>query len=248
MREIIWKGNQYTNKENRGGAIPICIVNHISAGTLYSMDQWFTDPSNNVSSAHFGVGKDGEIHQYVKIEERAWANGLPVDKIPLSPASIVRDMNCNPNIYTVSIEHEGTDGDLTEEQFKSSCWLHRYIMQQIIDIWGTGMGLGTYNVLGHYQIDPWRKPSCPGPKFPWDRQRAELSIAEKMTLQEYEDRLWPPELTWGDKLKRIEAVNNELNWYMAEVAKGQGNGYADGCMERYMKMYDAMHELGYLPK
>ncbi|WP_438447403.1 N-acetylmuramoyl-L-alanine amidase [Gorillibacterium sp. sgz5001074] len=248
MPEIIWKGNEHTNKESRYGVVPICIVDHISTSTMYSMDSWFTDPKNDGSSAHFGVGKDGMIHQYVKIEDNAWAQGLPVAKIPLSPAPIVRDMNCNPNLYCVSIEHEGTDGELTEEQFKATVWLHRYIMQYINDKWNPGMDLGSYNVLGHYQVDPWRRPNCPGPKFPWDRLRAELAVAEKQTLEELELRLWPAETGWADRLERIQAVNNELNWYMEEVAQGEGVGYANGCMDRYMALYEFMNNQGFLPK
>lgn len=248
MPEIIWKGNEHTNRESRYGVIPICIVNHISTSTMYSMDQWFTNPNNNQSSATFGIAKTGEIHQYVSIDDMAWAQGLPAAKIPLSPAPIVRDMNCNPNLYSVSIEYEGTDGELTEEQFKAGVWLHLYIMQHINDKWDAGMGLGSYNVLGHFQIDPWRRPNCPGPKFPWDRLRAELAVAETLTLEELERRLWPPETGWDEKLERIQVVNNELNWFMAEVAKGEGNGYADGCMDRYMAIYNFMDQQGFLPK
>ncbi|MFB6364454.1 N-acetylmuramoyl-L-alanine amidase, partial [Paenibacillus elgii] len=117
-REIIWKGNGYTNSNDRGGIVPVSIVNHISAGTMSSMDSWFRSPGNKVSSAHFGVARDGRIHQYVKIERMAWANGITTDRIPLAKAPIVKDFGINPNLYTVSIEHEGTDGELTEAQFQ----------------------------------------------------------------------------------------------------------------------------------
>ena len=168
-REIIWKGNEHTNSNDRGGIVPVAIVNHISAGTMSSMDNWFRSPGNQVSSAHFGVAKDGRIHQYVKIERMAWANGLKTDRIPFATAPIVKDIGINPNLYTVSIEHEGTDGELTEEQFQASVWLHRYIRQYVRETWGKEIPFDEYHVIGHFQIDPVRKPNCPGPKFPWSR-------------------------------------------------------------------------------
>lgn len=168
---------------------PFVIVDHIAEATIGSVDNWFTDPGNDNSSAHFCVGKNGEIHQYVRIEDYAWANGLGTDMWKNAPAPVVRDMNCNPNYYTVSIEHEGVDGDLTDTQFYATCWLHRYIMDYVKGVYGVTMALGNYNVIGHNQVDPKRKPSCPGGKFPWDRLFAELAKAEKLTLKEYEMEL-----------------------------------------------------------
>jgi N-acetyl-anhydromuramyl-L-alanine amidase AmpD len=186
---IQWKGNEHTNKSSREGVKPFVIVDHIAEATIGSVDNWFTDPGNDNCSAHFCVGKNGEIHQYVKIEDYAWANGLAAGMWNDAPAKVVRDMNCNPNYYTISIEHEGTDGDLTDDQFYASAWLHRYIMDYVKNTFGVTMTLGNYNVIGHNQVDPKRKPCCPGDKFPWDRLYTELAKAEKMTLKEYEMEL-----------------------------------------------------------
>ncbi|GIP38623.1 hypothetical protein J31TS4_19030 [Paenibacillus sp. J31TS4] len=173
--QVIWKGNQHTNSSSRGGMVPCAIVDHISAGSMGSMDNWFTDPSNTVSSAHFGVSKTGAIHQYVPIDRMAWANGLTAAQIPNAPAQIVRDMGVNPNLYSVSIEHEGTDGALTEAQFTASVQLHAYIRDFILDKWGRRFPLDKYHVIGHCHINPVGKPNCPGPKFPWDRLYQALS-------------------------------------------------------------------------
>ncbi|WP_088832653.1 N-acetylmuramoyl-L-alanine amidase [Paenibacillus tyrfis] len=214
-REIIWKGNEFTNSNDRGGNVPVAIVNHISAGTMSSMDSWFRSSGNQVSSAHFGVSKDGRIHQYVKIERMAWANGITADRFPYATASIVNDFGINPNLYTVSIEHEGTDGELTEEQFQASVWLHRYIRQYVRDIWGKEIPFDEYHVIGHFQIDPIRKPNCPGPKFPWSRLYAALKNEEE------ED----------DMAKLDQGVAQTLiNSYLKpswEVADGQEKAAAD---------------------
>ena len=46
------------------GSRPEAIVVHIIVGSLTSADGHFNDPKAAVS-AHYGVGKNGEIHQYV---------------------------------------------------------------------------------------------------------------------------------------------------------------------------------------
>ncbi|WP_438431987.1 N-acetylmuramoyl-L-alanine amidase [Gorillibacterium sp. sgz500922] len=167
---IIPKGNAHTNSSSRDGHVPFVIVDHISAGTMASMDAWFTSPGNEVSSAHFGVSKTGEIHQYVTLDRMAWANGLTVDVMAKATAPIFRQLApVNPNKYSVSIEHEGSDGELTEAQFAASVWLHRFIAAEVKRLYGQALPLDERHVIGHFQVDPVRKPFCPGPKFPWTR-------------------------------------------------------------------------------
>lgn len=179
-REIVWMGNEHTNSSARGDIVPIVIVDHISAGTMNSLDSWFRSAGNITSSAHFGVAKDGRIHQYVKIQRMAWANGIGAADIAASGTPIVHDHpGVNPNLYSVSIEHEGTDGDLTPEQLAASVWLHRFIQQQILEIWGVSFPLDRYHVIGHFMVNPVGKPFCPGAKFPWERLFAELAEKEE---------------------------------------------------------------------
>jgi len=45
---IIQRGSSHTNSSSRDEQIPIIIVDHISAGTMSSMDAWFTSPDNQV--------------------------------------------------------------------------------------------------------------------------------------------------------------------------------------------------------
>ncbi|MCL6605621.1 MAG: N-acetylmuramoyl-L-alanine amidase [Paenibacillus sp.] len=168
--QIIQKGSKHTNFSGRGGHIPIAIVDHISGGTMASMDSWFTSPGNTVSSAHYGVSKAGEIHQYVDITKMAWCNGISIESMPKATAAIIQELApINPNKYTVSIEHEGTDGTLTEAQFTATVWLHKHISDEVKRLYGKAIILDEKHVLGHFQVDPVRKPYCPGPKFPWSR-------------------------------------------------------------------------------
>ncbi|WP_438435387.1 N-acetylmuramoyl-L-alanine amidase [Gorillibacterium sp. sgz500922] len=183
--QIIQKGNAHTISSSRDGRIPCVIVDHISAGTMASMDAWFTSPGNEVSSAHFGVSKTGEIHQYVPLDRMAWANGLTVEAMAKAAAPIVRqNAPINPNKYSVSIEHEGTDGELTEAQFAASVWLHRFIRDEIKRLYGQTIPLDEQHVIGHYQVDPVRKPFCPGPKFPWKQLYEALKEEAKVKKEE----------------------------------------------------------------
>ncbi|TGE31356.1 N-acetylmuramoyl-L-alanine amidase [Desulfosporosinus sp. Sb-LF] len=68
---IVWKGSP--NFSSSKGYRTLAIVNHIMSGTLTGTDAWFTNPESKVSS-HFGVGENGAIHQYVELENVAWAN------------------------------------------------------------------------------------------------------------------------------------------------------------------------------
>lgn len=175
--------------QSRGSNKPLVIVNHISVGTMGSMYNHFANRANKASS-HFGVGRDGSIVQYVDLNQAAWTQG----KIQLPSASIIKQMGGNPNLYGVSIEHEGyagngIQGDLTEEQFWATCWLHKYIQETVQAIYSVRIELNSHHVIGHYQIDSKGKPFCPGPLFPWSNLYSELVYANQMTLEEYTERL-----------------------------------------------------------
>lgn len=142
----------------RGGNKPLAIINHIMCGTLDGTDSWFKNPSSQVS-AHFGVGKDGSVHQYVKEEDTAWANGRKSspDQDWLSQFPAV-----NPNQWTISIEHEGyPDQPFTPEQIAATIELHKYLVNK----WG--IVIDDTHITGHFRIDSVSRKDCPGPNFPW---------------------------------------------------------------------------------
>lgn len=153
---ISWKGSP--NFSTPKGYKFIAIVNHIMAGTLAGTDSWFANPVSKVSS-HFGVGKKGEIHQYVNLKNPAWANG-GVNK-PTWPKLI---SGVNPNYYTVSIEHEGYSWNvMPEAQYQATLALHRWLIGTL------GIPVTRDNIIGHYRIDSVNKANCPGAGFPWNR-------------------------------------------------------------------------------
>ncbi len=85
------------------------VVLHIMDGTLMGTQSWFNNPAAQASS-HFGVGKTGEILQWVDTADRAWAEA-------------------GGNSTYLSIEHEGYGGDvLTDAQLHATAaivaWAH----------------------------------------------------------------------------------------------------------------------------
>lgn len=92
MDGIIWKGspNHYTGRQGYGVTH---ITLHIMVGYLAGTDSTFANPSSQ-SSAHYGVGATGEIHQYVAETDGSYS-----------------DANYPSNCSTISIEHEGGMAD-----------------------------------------------------------------------------------------------------------------------------------------
>lgn len=102
-------------KGRPAGFRPEAIVIHIMAGSLRGTDVFFNNPAAKVS-AHYGVGKAGEIHQYVDESDTAFHAGIVV-----RPTWKLIKPNVNPNYYSIGIEHEGQADDAwPPEQFDSS--------------------------------------------------------------------------------------------------------------------------------
>lgn len=128
---------------------PEAIVIHVMDGTLIGTDSWFENPFSSVSS-HYGIGKSGEIHQYVKEEDQAWHAGKVI-----SPQWSLLKPGVNPNLYTIGIEHEGTASTAWPEAMKKAS---ARLIKEISFRWS--IPLDREHVIGHYQING-EKPNCP---------------------------------------------------------------------------------------
>ncbi len=138
----------------RGGLKPEAIVIHIMEGTLAGTDAWFQNiPSPSNVSAHYGIGKDGEIHQYVKETDGAWHAGR---KSSNAPFHLVQERpRVNPNKYTIGIEHEGkADDPWTSEMYAASAAL----IKDICHRWD--IPVSRKFIVGHREI--YTVKSCPG--------------------------------------------------------------------------------------
>lgn len=112
-------------------------------------------------SAHFLIERDGQITQFVSVDDRAWHAG----------ASSFNGMgNCND--FSVGIELEGCDDiPYTDEQYQGLFDLSSTLINRFPDI-------SLDRIVGHEQIAPLRKTD-PGPAFDWarylDRLREDVS-------------------------------------------------------------------------
>ncbi|MBM3129154.1 MAG: N-acetylmuramoyl-L-alanine amidase [Chloroflexi bacterium] len=162
----------------RGGQKVKAVVLHIAAGKMSAVFPTFNDPARK-ASAHFCVGKDGTIEQYVSVNDTAYANGLawkdgqwynPSGK-PVQPTWQDLIPKINPNLYTISIEHEGMPADKwTPEMYDANNRLLLWLAEQFDLAYGARRTL-----IGHSAIDPVGKPDCPGPNVEYDRIALELA-------------------------------------------------------------------------
>lgn len=87
MNNITWIGSP-NHYNGRNGHTITHITLHIMVGHLTGTDSVFNHPGG--ASAHYGIGADGSIHQYVDETNGSWS-----------------DANYTSNNSTISIEHEG---------------------------------------------------------------------------------------------------------------------------------------------
>jgi N-acetyl-anhydromuramyl-L-alanine amidase AmpD len=178
IRRELTTGNFY---EGRWGNPIRAVVLHIAAGPLRAIFPTFNHP--DAASAHFGIGKDGAIEQYVSINNGAYAVGLhwvngqwfnPQKLLVKNPSWVDLVPGVNPNLYTISIEHEGQPQDIRTPEMHAACTrLLRWISEE------TGLTYVAHRTLiGHNEIDPVSRPNCPGPNFDFDLIAADANGAQ----------------------------------------------------------------------
>lgn len=145
------------------------ICRHIEQGHKEGTRQEFLKPDN--VSAHYAVNLDGSIDQFVDTKYSAWGNGIVTiyDSSVGWLAAAVK-AGVNPNLLTISIEHEGLTGQaMPEAQYQASLWLHKKILTEnpSIDIENDGL-------IGHNQIDGINRKFCPGSGFDAGRMFQDL--------------------------------------------------------------------------
>lgn len=151
---------------NRKGHVPDMIVLHNTGGRkISSAHHWFLNPMSGVS-AHFLVGLDGEIRQYVDLKDGAFCNGTSQNPLKSSyygkaksPLVASRSHNCN--YYSVSVECVGNCGDsLTPSQLRAVSELIGYINGELKRLYGSEIPLDGEHVVRHCDVNPVSKASC----------------------------------------------------------------------------------------
>ena len=167
---------------NRLGFTVKAVCLHIAAGPMQKVFPTFNQPG--AASAHFCVGKDGSIEQYVSIDDAAWGNGLYWQNeqwftgkclclLVKNPSWSGLERGVNPNLTTISIEHEGQpDDSWTDAMFAANNRLLQWIATE------TGLIYVAHRTLiGHFEIDPLERPNCPGPHVEYERIATDANSA-----------------------------------------------------------------------
>ena len=142
------KTNNYSSREDNQIKAIIC---HITDGNAQSTIYEFTNP-NTKKSAHYLVKRNGDIVQFVDEKFSAWHAGYKVNPT----AKIILDnINLNPNLITIGIEHEAfSNQDLTEIQYVSSAKLISEICERY------GLERNTETIIKHNSVRS--DKYCPG--------------------------------------------------------------------------------------
>lgn len=125
-----------------------------------TMDSSFESLIGVEVSAHFLITRDGQLTQFVSVDDRAWHAGV---------SSFNGRENCND--FSVGIELEGTDTcAYTDKQYDSLVFLVNSLMHQY--------GICQKHIVGHSDIAPGRKTD-PGASFDWQRFNTQLAETDK---------------------------------------------------------------------
>ncbi|MCE9789099.1 1,6-anhydro-N-acetylmuramyl-L-alanine amidase AmpD [Shewanella chilikensis] len=134
------------------GCFGLPYIEQLFLGTLDTeADPSFAELKGLEVSAHFLIRRDGELRQYVSVDQRAWHAGV---------SNFAGRSGCND--FAVGIELEGTDDSgFTEAQYHKLVSLSQSLRLAYPDI-------TKERIVGHSDIAPGRKTD-PGPGFDWQR-------------------------------------------------------------------------------
>jgi N-acetyl-anhydromuramyl-L-alanine amidase AmpD len=141
------------------------VVIHIIDGTQLSADATFLNPALEFKrSAHYSIGRTGEIHQYVEERDTAFHCGVVVRPTWAGLKRGPRGEVINPNFYTIGIEHEGgPEDDWPDVMYAASAALLRDLGTRFPSL----SSLSRRNVVMHREIRA--DKTCPGSKVDLSR-------------------------------------------------------------------------------
>ena len=154
-----------------GGAknAAVGVMSHIMQGYQTTMLAWADErPPQRMASSHFSINRAGHIAQHVSIYDPSWhAGNVNAPTWPLYRGG-------NPNLYTVSIEHEGfaiipnygydyvydETHPWPDAMVEASIAVHRWVFDQL------NLEPNEATVCGHFETDALNRPHDPGPAWP----------------------------------------------------------------------------------
>jgi N-acetyl-anhydromuramyl-L-alanine amidase AmpD len=169
--DVEWIGSP-NHYNGRFGYAVVAIVIHTMAGTLESCDSWFQNPASQVSS-HYGIGLDGEQHQYVRLVDGSWANGILE---PGNQWSALVGNAANPNYQTVSVETEDNGSGATP--VSDAQWAGTFAVCRLaLEVYPSIRYL-----MDHSVISPQSRPQCAGDR--WRASGRFSQLAQALGLEE----------------------------------------------------------------
>lgn len=125
--------------------------------------EYFSQLRGMEVSAHLLIRRNGELVQFVSLDDRAWHAGASCFK---------GRENCND--YSIGIELEGTDDEpYSSRQYSILQAVTKTLLREYPDI-------NPDSIVGHSDIAPGRKTD-PGPMFDWDRYLRSLTNLGEVT-------------------------------------------------------------------
>jgi N-acetyl-anhydromuramyl-L-alanine amidase AmpD len=160
----------YTDAERPADDLITRLVIHVAEGGFASTYSWFQSSSAQ-ASAHYVVGKQGQVAQMVADHDIAWHAG-----------------NWTYNASSIGIEHEGYThaGGFTDTQYRASAALAGYLARSF------AITPDRAHVIGHNEVpDPYHRGQYggadhhtdPGPYWNWPRYMAYLRLYAQTTSQ-----------------------------------------------------------------
>lgn len=207
---------------NFGGNLnqPLGFVVHHTVGSLDSAESRFNDPSSG-ASAHFGIGKDGSIRQWVDTGRVAWHA-------------------CQANGRWFGVEHETSAVDVWEPlngaQIASSgrllAWLHQEhgIPLRVTDSASEG-GVAYHSMVPGACSRAWGLTGCPGDAIVQQRYSiVDAALGEDVLTKDEHDWLLAvfkavvgdgdPTIYYDTKYLRSELLSRGHYWDALEDAVG----------------------------
>ncbi len=135
-----------------------CVEQFFTNCLDWTEHDYFSQIEGMEVSAHVLLRRDGELLQFVSLDDRAWHAG--------ESCFGGRD-NCND--FSIGIELEGTDVDpYTDAQYDVLDRLTKVILREYDSVKPSA-------IVGHADIAPGRKTD-PGEAFDWPRYRAAVAV------------------------------------------------------------------------
>lgn len=149
------------------------VVMHVAEGTMEGTISWFLGGSE--ATAHFGIGLDGALYQFVSVNDSAFGNGAsyrrgrwydPKGNL-IQPGWSGMRPGENPNWYTISVEHAGYYQDSwTDAMDATNTRLLAWLAEQFPSLAPYAPGK---SLIGHCDISPIDKKNCPGLRVDYAR-------------------------------------------------------------------------------